>query len=150
MKEFKLVSRDSSDMSFNAIPALDVEQILDERDWLDGDLSDEQEDALHEALRFLDLVSSGKDIAQKMAQARIASANLAAIDAFVFASNMLKTTTTFPNKELDEIVENAEDVISTVLSGDIDKRRSIEDEDLSQTHQLFLLLSRGPLILSEE
>jgi cytidylate kinase len=123
-----------------AVPALDIEEILQKRLWREGPLTEQQRGDLKEGARFLDLVLQGRDMAEKSGTQGVASGNLAALKAYSLLSRAYRRHSQAADQEFKETIHDTQKLLREIAEeegGDVEA----DDEEVKVACDLFYSLA---------
>ena len=122
-----------------AVPALDIEEILQKRLWKDGPLTEQQRSDLKEGAEFLDLVLQGRDMAEKSGTQGVVSGNLAALKAYSLVSRAYRRHPRAADQEFQETIHDTQKLLREIVEEGADVEA--DDKELKVASDLFYSLA---------
>jgi hypothetical protein len=122
-----------------AVPALDIEEILQKRLWREGPLTEQQRGDLKEGAEFLDLVLRGRDMAEKSRSQGVVSGNLAALKAYSLVSRAYRKHSRAADQEFQETIHGTQKLLLEIVEEDGDVEA--DDEEVKVACDLFYSLA---------
>ena len=122
-----------------AVPALDIEEILQKRLWKDGPLTEQQRGDLKEGAEFLDLVLQGRDMAKKSGTQGVVSGNLAALRAYNLVNRAYRRHPRAADQEFQETIHDTQKLLRDIAEEGGDAEA--DDEEVKVACDLFYSLA---------